>query len=68
MKEFLRKKKMTRQEATILDGVLKQKQAFVNKALTAIREGKIDKAIKLLNIESGLNLDLVRLLEEHKEK
>ena len=44
--------------------LLKKKQIFIKKAITEIQKGNNEQAVKLINIDGGFNLELVKILEE----
>ena len=56
---------MNSQETQLLNSLLKEKQKFVTKALDLIKKGKNKEASFWFRLESSINQDIEKILEEN---
>lgn len=50
-------------EERVLNAILKQKQKFINASIKELKKKNYKKSSFYINLDSGLNVDLVRLIE-----
>ena len=46
-----------------LQGLLKKKQQFIQKAIAEIQKGNFEKAVFNVNIDAGFNIEINKILE-----
>ena len=61
-------KKLTQEDHKKLNELLQKKQKFIHKALEHIQNMKYEQAAFMVRVESGLELEIQKLLENYIEK
>jgi len=57
---------MTREDEQKFQQLLLKKQSFVQQCIRELQQKNKDKAVKLINIDSGINIEIVKLIEKEK--
>jgi len=55
---------LNQQEQMKLQEILQKKQKFIQKSIDAINKGNIELAVQNINIDSGLNIELINIIKE----
>jgi len=54
---------MTHEEEYKFQELLKKKQSFIQECIRELQKGNDEKAVKLINFDSGFNNELVKIIE-----